>query len=299
MRVLFCLFLFFLAGVSYFFWGGSSYYFFIPIHIDEYWGTPMVQIEIGEKNYQVELDLGTKLSTLSRKELGEIDKKFYGSFSSLDIHGNTYESDIYQVFGVKIYDFFVPAMKIREESSAFVNNSAMEGDSDKILCLGRIGREVFEGKNFLLDFSRSRVILCKNFRDLYRDEYKAQNFIQVPFLINTNGICFQVETDTGTKTLVLDSGSSHSLMRQSLSELNLSTQSFYHLPLWQSKKFILGDFDFGPKDFYLFEISSLVTNMDGILGMDFLKEHAVYLDIGRSVAYIEFISVSNIPVSSI
>jgi hypothetical protein len=264
----------------------SSNYFLIPVHIDTYWGVPLIEVEIGKKNYPIQLDLGSRLSSLDGSDLSEIDKTIYGKFYGFDLHGNTYENVIYQVSDVKIHNFPIPIVKICEESPEFVTNSVFYGKLDKISNPGRIGREVFDGKNFLLDFSRSRIILCNSFKDLKRDHYKLENFVKVSFHINQNGICFQVDTDVGMKTLVLDTGSSCSIVKESFVEKQCSTESLHGMPMWWTKKFILGGFDFGCRNLGLFHISSDLTDMDGILGMDFLKEYAVYIDTGQSIAYI-------------
>lgn len=264
----------------------TSYYFLIPVRIDDYWNIPLMQIEINDKNYDVELDLGTKLSTLSKKHLDNIDKDLSETFYGFDLHGKAYGSPIYNVSKVRLHDFLVPKMKIREESPEFLANSVFYGDAEKLPYTGRLGLEVFEGKNFFLDFSRSQIILCKNYKDLARGNYQLKTFTQVPFKLNIMGICFQVETDSGTKTMVLDTGSSRSILRGSSLEEESVKEFQQGMPLWHTKKFALGGYDFGERNLGLFKIASVMLEIDGILGMDFLKEHAVYIDMGRHVAYI-------------
>lgn len=288
LRMRFFLILFFVFfGVYYWFFFDPLYYFVIPVKIDGKSNAPLIQMEVAKRKYEVELDLGTELSSLSQHDLAEIDKNFCKTVSYFDVHGNVYQSAIYQISGIKIHDFFLSKMKIQEESSEFLANTVFVGEKDALPYAGRLGREVFKGKNFLMDFSQSKIIICKNFKDLEKDLYQLEGFTKVPFFVSKkSGICFQVGTDTGTKTLLLDSGAFLSFLRPSNAEEELSTQRHHGFPAWRSKKFIFGDRDFGEKTLHLFKISSLFSDIDGILGMDFLKEHAIYLDMGRLVAYI-------------
>jgi hypothetical protein len=264
----------------------SSYYFSIPVRIDDYWNLPLLQVEIEGNVYDVELDLGTRLSTLPKDNLDGINKEFYGTFYGFDMHGKAYASSIYQVPKVKIYDCLVPIMKICEESAEFIENSVLLGDAKDLPYIGRLGREMFEDRNFLLDFSQSKMILCKKFKDLKRENYSLEEFTKVPFVLNTMGICLQVETDTGIKTMLLDTGASRSLIRRApLEEENVKEFS-RGIPIWYSKKLVLGGRDFGEKRFGLFKIASVMAQIDGILGMDFIKEHLVYIDMKQQVAYI-------------
>jgi hypothetical protein len=276
-------------GGGYFIFRPSSYYFLIPVHSDaEYWGgIPLFQIEVGSKSFQVELDLGTELSALNREELDFLDKKFYGTFPHWDMHGNFYENPIYEISQIKVHDFLLSEMKIREESSEFLKNSVLSGNSDKITSSGRMGRDIFENKNFLLDFARSKMILCKNFKYLSKDGYQLKKFVKIPLYINKIGFCLQIETDTGVKTLLLDTGSSKSILHEASAEKELTVEFFQGVPVWRTNKLMIGSKDFGPQTFDLFEISPLLSEVDGILGMDFLRKHAVFFDRDQLAAYVE------------
>jgi hypothetical protein len=281
------LFLGILGGWYCFFWV-PPYYFFIPLRVDDYWEVPVVQMEISGKKYDVELDLGIRLSTLPKEDLEGIDKDFYGTFYTFDVHGKTYASPIYQIAGIKVHDFRVPMMRIREESLELVANNTVGGDSERPPYTRRLGGEMFEDRNFLLDCAQSKIILCKSFKNLTRENYRLEEFIKIPFRFdNMMGICLEVEIDTGVKTLILNTGASRSILRGSSLEGKNAEESLQNMSAWSSKKFVLGGHDFGERKLYLFKISSVLAEVDGILGMDFLKEHAVYLDMGRHVAYIE------------
>jgi hypothetical protein len=276
-------------GAGYFFFQFSSYYFLIPVHWDEKYrgGMPLVQIEIEEKKFQLELDLGTRMSTLIQEELDKVDKKFYGTLSSTDVYGNSYETLIYKIPQVKVDALSLPMMKIRGESTEFIKNNMLYGNPDETPCSGRAGREIFENKNFLLDFVRSKIILCKDFKCLSKSGYKLKDFIQAPLHVNDLGFCLQIETDAGIKTLLLDTGCSISIVGKKSLENQLAVESFEEVAIWSTDKLMIGSKNFGPQKFNLFEISSLMSEIDGILGMDFLRKHAIFIDKDQLTAYVE------------
>lgn len=278
--------LLFLGG-GYFFLQPSSYYFRIPTHSDEYWGgVPLLQIGIEDKSYQVALDLGAKMSTLNQEKLNKIDKQFYGTLVSFDMHGRSYENPIYKVPEVKIHDLSLPMMKICEESSEFMRNNILRGNFNELACSGRMGRNIFKNRNFLLDSARSKMILCKDFKHLSKDGYQSEDFVKVPLLVNKIGFCLEIETDLGIKRFLLDTGSSISFFREPSLEEGFTLEPDEVL-VWYSDKLMIGSENFGPQKFRIFNITSRISEIDGILGMDFLGKHAVFFDKGRLEAYIE------------
>jgi len=271
----------FLGGGCWLWWTSSSRVY-IPVRIDDYWNVPLVQMEIGKKNYQVKLDFAVDLTTLNRRELREIDRQQCGIHTTLDGLGACYERTMYEVSGVKIHGLKVPKMEIHETPPAVI----LFGDPKEVSYCGSIGRRVFDGKNYLLDLAHSRIIICKHFEDLARDGYDLKSFIDVPFEVNKAGICLQAETDLGKKILALNPGFFHCFLRPPSEKESLPTEPFYSLQLWRSQQCTLGECAFGPTGFVFFELSPLIDMIDGALGIDFLKEHAVYIDAKKSVAYI-------------
>ncbi len=276
-------------GGGYFYFQSSSYYFFIPVHSDEeYWGGAFVfQIEIEDKTYQLDLDLGTETSSLDREELDKIDKELYGTYSMYDVHGRMYEAPIYEVPKVKIHDLSLSMMLIREESPEFLRNNVLTGSVDNIISSGRAGRDIFGNKNFLLDFARSKMILCKRFTSLSRNGYHLKDFVKVPLHVNKIGFCLQADTDEGMKMLLLDTGCTFSLLRETRLEKQLETKPFGEEPAWHTNKFKIGCKDFGPYSFDFLHMSEVLSEIDGILGMDFLRKHAVFFDQDHLALYIE------------
>lgn len=268
-------------------WFASPSYLCIPVQIDDYWGEPLVQMEIGKKSYQVKLDFGVGSSCLNRQELREIDKQCCGSYVATNTLGESHERAMYEVSGIKIHGLKVPKIKIHEATPVVI----LSGDPDAISYCGRVSWKILAEKNFLLDFASSKIIVCRDFKDLAKNQYDLNNFVEVPFEVNKAGICFRAETDLGEQTLLLNPSLFRSMLRSPSEKEGLSIESLNSLQLWHNQKLNLGGSEFGPKDFVFFEISPLIDMIDGTLGMDFFKEHAVYIDMKRSVAYIEKHSV--------
>lgn len=244
-------------------------------------------MEIGKKGYRVVLDFGAEQTALYPKDLCEIDKRACGNQRGVGVRGYRYDRAMFEVSGVKISEFYVPKMKVLEETSDFQIHGVITGDLKDLTYYGRIGREAFDGKNFLLDFPHSKMIICKNFKDLAKDGYNLENFIKVPFKMERIGICIPVETDVGEQILLLDTGASLCFLRPPLEKEKLSIDPSLSAPIWRSQTLTLSGHEFGPRNFTLFEISPILDEIDGVLGNDFLKEHAVYIDMKKSVAYIE------------
>lgn len=278
------------SGLGYWFFWSSSDYFCIPVKIDDYWGCPILQMEIGKKTYQVQLNLGFDLSSLNRRDLRELEKRYCGIYSAIDALGNKHDRSSYEVLGAKLKGFKVPKIEIHEELPEVIAS----GDPEKISSCGHLGRGAFNGENYLLDFASSRIIICKNFKDLVKLGFDLKSFVEVPFKVNTAGICFRVETDIGEKTLFLDTNS-QCCLRFPREKETLSIDNSRSLPAWSSQKFALNGHEFGPRKFVLFEISPLLDMIDGSLGMDFLKQHAIYIDSEKSIAYIQKSSAPSLP----
>ena len=270
----------------------ASYYFEIPVDLQTSITSARIQVSIESHNFQLDLDSGAKYCSLYPHHLDKLNKKFLKFNSSLDIHGNEYKDSLYTVSHFKIGDSYSSEIPIIQESPQFMMQGILALGENKTKeeeiykCDGRAGRDVFRGKNFLLDFARSKIIFCKNLRDLTRDHYKTDKFVQIPVALNKFGICFQVETDEGPKTLILDTGASHTFLRASTSEITAIKEANNGLPFWPSKKFVLNGHDFGITNFYLYPISTKLDGLDGMIGLDFLKSYAVYIDLKKSMAYI-------------
>ena len=264
----------------------GSYYFVIPIECLNSYQIPCTSIEIEGNKYQVEIDLGSKTAiSLDKKVLGKIDKKQCGTSRRIDFRGNEYETSTYFIPKTKVGTLSAKHIKAREESVEFTTKNAIILETKENRCEGRIGRDFFHGKNIFMDFGRYTFIACSQLKNLEKEGYKSKDFLATPFKDTANGIILEIETDLGKQKFIFDTGTSISVIRPQ--ELGADNQKQKNgIPIIETSKFIIDGINFGSRELYLLDITQAFDGIDGILGMDFLKEHPVYLDFAKHTAYI-------------
>ncbi len=255
----------------------------IPIQFVE--GSVLVEMEIEKKKYPIKLDLGAACQFAFLKETLESihEKKKLKFITTTDIKGNQYKSNTYSVPLVKSKNFACKDAIIIEESRDFITTGAVlwRRDHEKNSPLpfaGRIGRYCFTPHNLFIDFPNSMMFVTNSIEELRTDDWPISNLSEIPFKMGEWGIILSIETDMGVKKFILDTGANASILR-STEKMPVERQRF------TTKKFAAGGLDFGPLDLSLFEITPSM-DADGILGLDFLKNHAIYLDFANNKAFI-------------
>lgn len=258
-----------------------SYYFSIPIeHVNAY-RIPCTSIEIEGKNYPVEIDLGSKTALSLHKEvLDKIRKDPCGLSRRADFLGNKYETPLYLIPSIKIGSLLLKKIKAKEESLDFTATNSIVTQAKETQNGGRLGRDFFSGKNLFMDFSHRTLIACSKLKDIEREGYEVKKMTPVPFKNTAGGVVLEIETDMGRMNFVLDTGSTTSVIRDT------KKMPENKMPIVETLKFSMNGIDFGPQKLYLLNISPEFEEIDGLLGMDFLNEHALYLDFAKKTAYI-------------
>ena len=100
------------------------------------------------------------------------------------------------------------------------------------------------------------------------------------------GGVFSVNTDMGVIRLSIDTGASGTFVRSSRLEGREVHKIDHTLPVFTSSTFVIGGKDFGSMDLHLLNIAPEWHEIDGLLGMDFLENHVVYIDNQKNVVYI-------------
>jgi hypothetical protein len=202
----------------------------------------------------------------------------------MDFRGNKYETPLYLIPSVRIKKFLLKKLRAREESQAFAERGSIVIRSEEKNCAGRIGRDFFKGKNLFLDFKHQTLIVCSRFSQIKKEQKERNRFVSVPFKVTPDGILIEAKTDLGIRNLTIDTGSSVTAIRPDGTEKS-HVQNRNGIRFIQTDKFVLGTGDFGSRELCLIDISSEFNEMDGVLGMDFLKNHEVYLDFSENCAY--------------
>ncbi len=280
-----------LLTVAAFFYFPTDQYTRLPISFSSS-KTPIIAVKIGNMDSNLKLDLGSKMELeLDPNVLSQLQKHPKAPTTWKDAKGNCYETPSYILPRVEIGSFKYHQVSATEDSQEFHNNvllwSGTQEQEEPVPHQGTIGRPLLKDKVLFLDFPSRAMVICSKLDQLVREKISPRNWHKIPLQISRFGIILSIETDLGPKRFVLDTGCTVSLIRTpQLEELSLGEQR-YGMKTIVSSKFALDDEEFGPKRLYLFDITSEVSEIDGILGMDFLSEHRIVLDLPHQMAYIE------------
>lgn len=265
LRSLFAVFLI-LIVVGIVFWSvfPRRYYIVLPVTYDGEYGCPLVIAELEGKQCTLALSVGSRFPLFLGKEtLYGIDKQPQGIGRWNDLDGSKHEASTYLIPKLTVGDLRV------EKILAYESEQKDHGVLGKFL-----GKEW----NLLLDFSNDRVIACETFSRLFDMKLVGKDWIIAPFERVPYGIIFHVNTDFGTCRLALATTSAKTYLRSSL----IAPDS----PSFITSSFSLGGTQFGSAAFLPIDLPEGLRDIDGVLGMDFLKEHDLYIDLTRNIAYI-------------
>src|SRR3989338_1822103 len=117
---------------------------------------------------------------------------------------------------------------------------------------GIIGRPLLEQQNLFFDFPHGALFIEESLRFLQKRGFCPKKLVKIPF---TKNFTCEVESE--------------------------------NLTFLPSSRLVLGGEDFGKKSLYLVDFTEKITEIDGCIGMDFLKQHVLYLDFKNNLAYID------------
>jgi hypothetical protein len=268
----------------------TTYHMRLPIHFTAS-ETPYTEIEIEGKSYPVLFDLGFDCALkLQRSVIDEIQKKAIGPASFLDLHGKKYNTIKYQLSKVKLSSLEFKNVEAREENIDFRTKGSVLYWNDKEEppreFVGTLGRELLKQVNILLDFSHALVFFSNRLKEIKKSGYDIDAWIKVPFKLDSQGVILNIGTDLGVKRFALDTGASITIFRSSDVENQTALTMRFGMKILPTSKFVIGGKDFGKINLYLRDITPKLDNLDGVLGMDFLSKHQIYLDFRKKVAYI-------------
>ncbi len=252
-------------GIGFFLWRDFSigYFSSCPIKYDKY-DHPVITVKLQGIICDLEVRVGSRFPLfLSKKTLDQIDKKPQGTVQWHDINGQESES----------LSYLIPKMKIGDLTlKNILANQALEEENSVLgKCLG--------GEfNLFLDFPHSRIIACDTFSRLQSRKLADSHWVRVPFELKRGGIVLQVNTDLGLCKLAINTTSTFTLIRPSRVPSGKS-------PI--SSIFSIGEQNFGEITFQSVDLPDGLSEIDGFIGMDFLKNHAIYLDFTNKTVYIE------------
>lgn len=263
----------------------SRYYFScLNIQISPY-SIPTTQIKIEEKEYSVKIDLGSKFPLVLTHEslLNLRNKEKKEKVKWKNFKGKSFSANSYLLSKVKLGDITLSNILVHENNLEFRKSACFAGNSEEYP--QNIGRPLFEKFKILLDCKNNKLFISNDLKKLKKKDYDISTFIRVPCKWGRTGLILEVETDLGKKNLSIDTGFTVSSLRSSAEIKNIGKK--YNLPIFTTKKFIIGDKDYGASDLFLLDITPELNELDGILGMDFIKNHVMYIDFPAKVVYIK------------
>lgn len=276
-------------GVAVLYKWPASYHVHVPCRLSGS-NIPIIQMQIGECSYPVKMDLGSKFElSLYSFYLDSLEKTEAGCLSCRDMYGNHYDNPAYRIPSVRIESLSYDQVLVAQESPEFVANTTLwvkDPTAPPTHHIGAVGRGLLERKNLLLDIQKSSIFISNNRRKLRQAGYSFDHGTPIPFEIGATGIIVHANSSFGPIRLSLDTGSSVSFIRSSFVP-DVTQYKNHGLSYTTCKTLSLEGQDFGSVDFYLLDLSPELTQIDGILGMPFLKNHVIYIDYTHRVLYID------------
>lgn len=259
---------------------------FFPIVFDDD-DLPFIEMEIEGNVYPLLIDLGSYAQmSVDREVLEKINKNAYGIAKFEDFQGNRYESRKYLIPEIKIGNTIFAEVITKEENKDFKKKIILweSPDCPPSKIGGKVGRALLKRKNILLDFPNSRMAFFEK-AESFKSSNFPDNFLATPFEITSLGITLKIQIDLGEKKFILDSGSTLSAIRSSQCK-NLACQKGENgLSYFTSSQLIIGNKSFDEIRLHLLDIAE-IEQIDGVLGMDFMRRHAFYIDFRRKTLYI-------------
>lgn len=237
----------------------------IPLEFSS--GSPLVAVEIEGKPHYMILDLGNSCEfTLKRDVLETILKKErQGIRTNVHLDGQKSSVPKYLLQRMQIQNGEIIHTIVEEDSEITQENVS-----------GRIGRNTLQTCNLLLDFSHSLIFILRDFDDLRKEKYSKKDFQEIPFRLTRWGAVFNIETDLGIKRFFINTSAPFSAIRK----LQYEEEKII------TAKFKIGKIDLGNTYLNPIDIDQALDDIDGYLGIDFLKNNILYLDYKKSKAWI-------------
>lgn len=265
----------------------DSYFVTAPIKKLSAIQSPCLDVQIGDVTFSMELDLGFRGDlTITSDFISQIKlKNPIGTKTMYGIRSKEYPTALYKIPKVKIGQMIFSKLILEEESKEFLNDSVFvqDGTSPSPRDPGRIGWKLFYNSNLLIDIRESKIAFSDSLDTLKKWGYKIDNFVKTPLLIERGLVEFNANTPDGFLRCTLDTGATWNL-------LNKEDGQPIDQAMWDSDNtvrysfFEISDQNFGETKFHRIPIN-IPIQIEAILGMEFFREHLVFLDFANQYAY--------------
>lgn len=266
--------------------------FFVPIPITKFSSiqSPCINIDISGKMFSLELDTGFRGDLSIAQNLTDqiVPKKFICNKPRYGIRGISYPTNFYRIPNITIGAMSFSKPILQEDHSEFIKDSVWveNGEDPSPSEAGRLGWELFYTVNLLIDIKNSKIAFCDSLDTLKKQGYAVETFVRVPLFLEQGLVEFEATTPKGTLLCMLDTGSTYNILNAEIEE----TQSLEQA-MWEPKNrlsysfFQIQEHDFGAINFRRIPIK-IPVRIDAILGMEFFRDHLVFLDFSEKYVYI-------------
>ncbi len=247
---------------------------------------PCLNVEIGNKSFVAELDLGfTGCVAVESKLLQEIEEKSFVSTNSIyGWRGKEYREDVYKIPKIKIGKITFHDLFLNEQNPKFLADTTIQGH-ELSQAQGIVGLKLFKKSNLFLDLGHSKVLFCDSIETLKKRGYPMDSFVKVPFFLNHGIIEVNAMTPNGPLRCFLDTGFTLNVLNTEGGQGESVEQPTLNLErVSKISPFQIGGKDFGEIAFYYLEIRLPIAT-EAILGMEFFIKHQVFIDFAAGQIY--------------
>ncbi len=244
---------------------------------------PLVPVKIKGKQYLLELNFGSKAdmqlckSTLDLLEAPKID-----NFSLHTLKG------IFMVVPSYVVNNIELSGKSPFTARALMDVHTKPKTKSFLKIAGCLGRGILEKDTLFLDLQRKRFALGLNLSQLVKAGYKIEKMERYPFFMSKLGLVLPCTVEGHPVRLGIGAYSpcsflflhAHPSPLAHIASTSATSCSLPHL--------MLGKQDLGVKKFFFLQVSDLLEDIDGELGLDFLKTHTLYIDYREKIVYVGF-----------
>lgn len=236
---------------------------------------PFIRTTINGEESDICIDTGSVVEM-------ELRQGIYETISNETLHEQTlvnFRGNRYTGLQKNVPEIQIGEMKFKNLVAFPVNeefHQSTNSDGEKLdpKIKGVIGKNFLEKVNMYFDFPNSKLVLTNE-----KEKPPSQN--PIPFSLGKDLLILKVETDLGPLRLLLDTGSSHNVLRSSSIESIEESPNFI-----ETETFKIGEYDYGPQRLKHFYLSEEFDRIDGILGMEFMHTRKLYIDYPNQVLYI-------------
>lgn len=262
----------------------GPYCFFVELAKLNASSLPCVTIDIGSRKLEALLDTGCRASCkLSPEVIESLEhKKWVGSEMRYALQNYAVEHKIYEGLFISFGPIYFSDVAYMEQPAAesqagiFIHNPDCAMDIES----ATVGWELFLTSNLFLDLGNNRFGFADSIASIQENGY-PHPFYEVPMLLEQGEVECYFATEKGPLRCLLDTGSTFNHLNATLSfEEALATFD----QKVEYEHFQLASQEFGPIAFHPLPIS-IPIQIEAILGMEFLRDHIVFLDFSLKRLY--------------